>query len=255
MAFVTILLAAGTASAALFALDDFSSDTNNGGTGWPGAWDDPTMSFSTTSPFNDNVSAGYLWDNSDLGATRRTLATPLLPSTTPEVWTGVYLRPTNFSGSWQFGVEVNSNVIEGAQAGSMLGDTVERVRLARANAESPSAYGPAFTLNQPALLAMRIYKNSPTDTVYNRADLYADMDGTDGRYNSPVTIATGLDLGGRSAVNISRVRLLSDINVDFDYIAVGSTEASVTTAVPEPSTLLLAAVGLLGMLAFGRRRK
>ena len=230
-ALLVAMCIAGSADAALLALDDFSSGTNNGGTGWAGAWDDTTMSFSTASPFANNVSAGYLWDNSDIAAPRRSLATSLLPATTPEVWVGAYLRPTNASG-WQFGFEINNGdwatTYDGAQAGKMHGDGSQTVMLARANAEARTGSGNTFTANQPTLLAMRVYKNNPGDSVYNRADLYADMNGNDGRYNNPVTIATGLDLSNRAASNLGSFRLLTDTTVDFDYVAVGTTLADVT---------------------------
>ena len=263
----TLLVAmciAGSADAALLALDDFSSGTNNGGTGWAGAWD-TAMTFSTASPFNDNVTNGYLNDSGHTSPAGfrysfRGLATPLLPGTTPEVWVGVYLRPTNMA-DWQFGFEVNGNVTEGAQAGKMFGDGSQTVMLARANAEARTGSGNTFTANQPTMLAMRLYKNNPGDSVYNRADLYADMNGNDGRYNNPVAIVTGLDLSNRSADDISRVRLLSDTSIDFDYVAVGTSLADVTNPagggdgdIPEPATMCALGLAVAGLGGYVRRR-
>lgn len=255
-----------TANAGVIAVDDFSSGTNNGGTGWAGAWNQ-SMLFSVASPFPNNVSPGYLNDGYEYS--RRQLGTPLLPSTTPEVWAAAYLRPTDMTG-WQFGFEVTGTAVAGGgsggvggvMAGSLLGTNGTVRQLAKYNAEDPIGSGNPFTPNQPTLMVMRIYKNSSTDNAYNRADLYTDLDGSDGLYNSPVTVGTGLELTGEnnmSMTDISAVRLLSDQTAfDLDYFAFGTTLESVLNptggaAVPEPATSAIAVL-LMGGTAVRKWR-
>jgi hypothetical protein len=139
-------------------------------------------------------------------------------------------------GGWQFGFEMlNDAGTAGAQAGSMSGAAGTSRKLARANAANQVGTGNAFTVNQATLLVMRLYKNNPADTVYNRADLYTDLDGADGLYNSEVTVWTGLDLSSASATNIARFRLHTDTTIHFDYVAVGTTKESVTAPTPTPA--------------------
>ena len=260
-------LASSSAFAVTFAVDDFSTGAPNGGTGWADAWDQ-TLPIDSSDPLSDSVSSEYLRDVGDAppnGSTgiRRTLSVVLTPDVVPEVWSAVYLRPTQIDG-WQFGFEfhqyrdlsvANPSPTQGAQAGQMYDDPNHFVMLARSNAESRAGDGASkFFQDQPALLAMRIYRATPADTLYNRADLYADLDGNDGRDNVLVPIRTGLDLGSRSAASLSVMVLLSGLtSVDFDYVAVGDSLSSVLNPIPEPSTALLLGIGLSALAV--RREK
>ena len=68
----------------------------------------------------------------------------------------------------------------------------------------------------------------------------------------------GLDSSAANLVGGQYVATLAFEDVDPEGESVGNYSAfsfEATVAVPEPSTLVLAAVGLLGLIGFGRRRK
>ncbi|MCP5536255.1 MAG: PEP-CTERM sorting domain-containing protein [Akkermansiaceae bacterium] len=245
---LTFAASAMTASATLLAVDDFSSLDGSGGTGFAGTWSAGT--YANTTPFSDAVSPEYM-----IGAySTRSLTTPLLATTTAEVWVAGYIRPQSNAG-WQFGFEVGQDMGLGTAAGAQIGRLTGNGQYggARTNAEDITRISDTFVDGQATLLLVRLYKANPGDTEYNRADFFADLNGTDGRANNLVTITTGKDLSNRSTASVSEIRLLVDGNTtDFDYIAVGTDQASVLI-VPEPSSAAL--LGLGGLALILRRRK
>ena len=243
-----LMCTAVVANAAVLALDDFSSGDESGGFGWGGAWTynngDPIpgkMTFSSADPLNDGISPEYRDDAGynpypQAGYLSRDLATPLLPGTTPEVWVGIYLRPETLQTSgWVLGMAAGNSSFGGSdywqvRAGLISGDDNAYVRLTSVGGSIVGDGTSQFTLGQETMLVLRIYKASPTDTVYNRADLYADLDGTDGRYNNEVAIYTGYSW---STEEIARLEMWqSSYEVDFDYMAVGTTKESVVYPLP-----------------------
>ena len=241
-----LMCTAVVANATTLALDDFSSGDENGGYGWGGAWtknDGITpitgeMTFSTADPLSDGSDVWYRDDDdAGLGYLSRNLATPLSASTTPEVWVGMYLRPVTLTG-WVVGMQASDSTFggtaKGVRAGSLAGDPDDYIRLSTVSPANEQGDGTSqFTVGQETLMVLRFYKNSPTDTLYNRADLYADLDGTDGRYNNEVAIYTGYDLGTNSPAEIARLEMWrGGFEADFDYVAVGTTKESVVYPLP-----------------------
>ena len=239
LSILILMCTAVVANAQLVAYDDFSSGDQSGGFGWATDWTEEdeaplTMNFSTADPLSDGLSAGYYSEPGTLYP-HRVLATPLQASTTPEFWAGIYLRPVTLpGGGWQFGLQIfdinedgSNNYLVGGMCGLMYSEN-NLIQLANSYAGARVNDGTSqFTLDQETMLVMRFYKNSPTDTVYNRVDLYADLDGTDGRYNNEVAIATGYDLGTWATDEFSLLRInQSGFAVDWDYVAVGTTKES-----------------------------
>jgi len=239
LSILILMCTAVVANAGVLAFDDFSSGDESGGFGWGAEWlnDDGTpitMNFSTADPLSDGISAEYLSQQETCYA-RRALATPLNASTTPEVWGSIYLRPETLPDTgWMFGFQFYKDEYHGALCGLLYGDNNDYIRLGDGHSIRMTGDGTSqFTLGQETMLVMRIYKDSPTDTVYNRADLYADLDGTDGRYNNEVAIATDFDLGSTSTEEITHLRInQSGYLVDFDYVAIGTTKGSVVYPLP-----------------------
>jgi len=248
---VTMIMAAGVANASVLAFDDFSSGNESGGSGWAAEWTDHdgdpiTLNFSTADPLNENVSAQYLSQGDTMYALRE-FATPLSASTIPELWSSIYLRPENLANGWMFGYEVRNGDEYGAICGLMYSEN-NYIRLGDIHAGGRVGDGSEFVVDQETMLVMRFYKNDPGDTVWNRVDLYADLDGTDGRYNNEVAIATGKDLGVYSPEELTHYRInQSGFLTDWDFVAVGTTKGDV---IPEPIT-----IGLLGLGALLMRRK
>lgn len=239
---LVLFMTAGVVNAALLVLDDFSSV--NGGTGWGADWVDyygnplpVPMNLSTASPFNDNISNQYRSDTAHAWPDERTyairtLATPPELGSTPDVWVGIYLRPvTTLSGGWAIGLAVTDSANNGIQVGFTNGDVATPIELGDNGAPDSAGDGTSqFTLNQPTLLVLHFYKSGGGPPKYNTVDLYADLDGTDGRYNSEVAIAIGY--GSPTMADISAIQLIQEgFAVDFDYVAVGTTKESVTTLV------------------------
>ncbi len=240
----------------LVAFDDFSSADKSGGFGWAGDWSEDAgapvaMTFSSANPLSNGVSAGY-YNKANITSDypHRILATPLQASTTPEVWGSAYLRPNTMPNDWQFGMQLfdtnpdgSNNYDVGAMSGLMVSnnDVIQLANSFAANRVNDGTSG--FTEGQETLLVMRFYKNDPADTEYNRVDLYADLDGTDGLYNNEVAIATNYDLLTFATPQISLLRVnQSGFDVDWDFFAIGTTKASVT---PEPMTISLLGLGTL----------
>ena len=240
LSILILMCTAVVANAGVLAYDDFSSGDESGGFGWAAEWVNndgtpTTMNFSTADPLSDGISDEYLSQGELIYYPKRALATPLNASTTPEFWGGVYLRPETLADSgWMFGFQLYKDDEHGALCGLILGDNNDYIRLANTYAGSPVGDGTSqFTLDQETMLVMRFYKDSPTDTMYNRVDLYADLDGSDGRYNNEVAIATGFDLGSFSTDEIALLRInQSGYLVDFDFVAIGTTKESVVYPLP-----------------------
>ena len=247
LSILILMCTAVVANAQLVAFDDFSSGDKSGGFGWAGDWSEDAgapvaMTFSSANPLSNGVSAGY-YNKANITSDypHRILATPLQAGTTPEVWASTYLRPNTLpGGGWQFGIQIfdtnengSNNYDVGAMCGLMFSEN-NWIRLANSYAQNRTGDGTSqFTAGQETMLVMRFHKSSPADTVYNRADLYADLDGTDGRYNNEVAIVTGYDLGSYATDQISLLRVnQSGFAVDFDFFAIGTTKESVVYPLP-----------------------
>lgn len=274
---LVLIMTAGVTNATLVASDDFSSGDETGGTGWAADWVDyngnpltTTMNVSTADPFNENASVQYrsaaldTWDGNDPAPAyvKRTLATSIMFSTTPEVWIGVYLRPTATvltDDGWQFGFEVGEGLgsFAGFTGGAEAGAPYE-VLVADGGSGGATGDGTSvFTFDQEILLVLHLYKSGggggPNNQKYNKADLFADLDGTDGRYNNEVAIVTGYGLTAFDEISV--IQLYSeDFAVDFDYVAIGTTKADVTEIIPEPSTIALLGLGGSALLRRKKRR-
>ncbi len=102
------------------------------------------------------------------------------------------------------------------------------------------------TLNEPEygdVLKASVYLNAVDNTVLT---VYENV--TKGESFEYLTTDPDLPSGNMS---FDRIAFRSDASVaEFDY-----TYGTLVVAVPEPSTFVIAAFGLLGLIGFGRRRK
>ena len=78
-----------------------------------------------------------------------------------------------------------------------------------------------------------------------------NFDGT-----NPMTVVDDLGEGiiGASSLNLSEADYLADLTVTF-LTADGTSGVGTVIVVPEPSSLVLATLGVLGMLSYLRRRR
>ncbi len=71
---------------------------------------------------------------------------------------------------------------------------------------------------------------------------------------SPDIFVGAMDAGGISRIELSRSNG-SDLQVEFDHLQYGRVGAPANGTAPEPSTLILAALGFVGLLGTRRRRR
>jgi hypothetical protein len=247
------------AGANTIALDTFSGGLS-AGTGFAGSWidqDGNTLNTSLSQPLANGVGTSCLiYTGSGDCAAYRDLSHALLPSTTPEVWVGAYMRPVDVSG-YLFGLEVGSDsnhvVLMGTQQSAALQaqQWVGQVGLGTIVWADSSLSSLAD--NQPTLLLARLYKSAPSDSSYDMLDLYADVNGTDGRYNSLQKIVSGQSLGTSGLSQIDYIDLDLCKGGAVNYVDVGTTESDVT-AVAEPCGLAILFVGAAAATIFLRRR-
>jgi len=261
-----LVLGAGNSNASVLALDDFSGGDFGWGTNvWAQSGQATVFTTSTANPFPDGVGSDYVTytqnpDTSTQSYPDRDLATAFNPSTTPDVWAAIYLRPLVADPGWQYGFELKPNaasITNGVQVG--FHNAGLTVHVSGSNYKDAANTSGSFVVSNANLLVVHLYTSD--GNYYDTADVYLDNNVTTRSTGSLTQIYSGYDLGAGGSddrlTSFQNFRMQNQTpgGIDFDYVAVGTTMADVVI-IPEPTTFSLIVVGgVLAFLAFIRRRK
>lgn len=245
-----------------------SVNTLNGGTGWGGAWSDTdtdvplastnaSLSYpgGTGSPTGGRIeltaadtsaqavrAPGTTMNLSTSGQTWYSSALMRRSALTGELSTVSFINGTNIR--WFYGVDANGKFTVAVDPGN----AAQRATSTALQAEADTTY----------LLVAKIRTNTAAG---GNDDVFLQVFGPNDVIAEPATDNDWtLRANGNSGVTLNSIRL-DFANGDgqtnqFDEFRVGTTWADVApAAVPEPSTLALVAIGLLGAAGFCWRRK
>lgn len=248
-----LLLAAGSASAALLYSSDGSSVSGfTGSTGGNGG------TATSVTPFVINgVSQGSYISATAYPRTDFTTAIDASVAGTQEIWVAFLMR-RDTGNNWAGGITLTADSLPTlSDPAAVIGWNINTDVIRLYNGAEGSASSAGFTLNAGATVAVlaRIYENG-TSGFFDRGDLYVDGNLADG-IDFGTALVTGYVNGSGANAIIGGLRLGADPSGagetrSYDNIAVATTQQEVLALVPEPSVALLGAVGALVLL---RRRR
>jgi hypothetical protein len=258
---LTLLACSPMASASLIAADDFSYglgalNNDNGGSGWAGGWTagsgasivDPTVDLS------DNRALSISANNDNLAW--RTLASSysgseLYVSMLMQVGSGA-VTSNDFVSLWFDSITTGAHTTR-PQIGIKADISGNNDIFARTTGAAGSfAPDSNVVAGQTFLIVGKLSKTGSSST-YNQFDLWFNPTGSD--FASPdATFSGNSGLTSLSMLGLRSANLDSGDTVLIDNLRLGTAWSDVS-AVPEPSSVALSALGMVVLMSYRRRRR